>query len=113
MTESRTLGVPADLEYHRVATWIRGRATPEERRNLAYLLKQLDTAATEARLWDYHPGDIVRFTAAARPQYLVGLTAQVIRLAQKRVVIRIDSASGGRFQGEEVRCPLSIIEKVS
>lgn len=66
---------------------------------------------------DMQPGDIVSFNATARPKYLQkDVVAEVKEVYATGVLLvmpdYIEGDSGGRFEGREVRCPASIIDKV-
>jgi len=61
------------------------------------------------------PGDTVKFSTAIRPKYLIGATAEVVKVNQKSVTVKCpDDPAYGRFQGKRsVRCPNGLIEELA
>lgn len=84
----------ADLSY--LTEYIRGRRD--------YLAQQ---QASELA-----PGDTVRLDDI-RPKYLIGATATVVRVRQKKVVCTLDHPNGKFPPGAEVAIPLVCVSKVS
>ena len=60
---------------------------------------------------EFKVGDHVRITGTARPAYLVGLTATVVKINKTRVKVEFHSGqNAGRFAGKVTNCPISILE---
>lgn len=57
------------------------------------------------------PGDRVKLTDTVRPNYLQGAKGTVVRHLNSRILVRLDYQLG-RFS-QEIRCPISTLEKVA
>ena len=54
-------------------------------------------------------GDTVTFNSKTRPKYLIGKQAEVIRVNKTTATVKPLEAAG-RFSGEPIRCPLSLLD---
>jgi hypothetical protein len=66
------------------------------------------------KIYDFNKGDTVVFNSQARPQYLQGLTATIVRINRVRVVLSTpDAFEYRRFRNSKaLTCPVSIIDKM-
>ncbi len=62
-------------------------------------------------VYEFQIGDRVRFNKEANPKYLIGTEATVTGRRRTKVTIKLDAAAG-RFRGDKIVCPTSIIDKV-
>lgn len=63
-------------------------------------------------VYDFMPGDKVRFNNSARPQYIRGQVATVIARRQTKLTIQLDSNIGKFRSHTNIVCPTSILEKI-
>ena len=68
---------------------------------------------TMSTIFDLDVGDTVRFNEFARPKYIQGTTARVVKVNRARVKIELDRAVGRFPGGQPVSCPPKIITKVN
>ena len=65
------------------------------------------------KIWEFKAGDKVRLVNA-RPKYLNGHTAEIIKVNRSKVVIRLDESASSRFSKfTPITTPLTMIEKVN
>jgi len=80
-------------------------------------IKMRKESLNERRMLFINPGDIVRFNKTTRPKYLAGLEAEVVRVNQKRIVVKFTEDDYKRrarkFGFGEFTTPVSLVEKVS
>lgn len=56
-------------------------------------------------------GSTVRFNGRTRPQYLVGLTATVLKVNPSTYKVLLDAGTVGRFGGDrEIRVPKTLVD---
>jgi hypothetical protein len=64
------------------------------------------------RIWDFCAGMKVRIKGA-RPKYLNGSIATIVKVNRTKVVIRLDESASDRYtKWTNITTPLSMIEKV-
>lgn len=75
-------------------------------------IEQREKEITRLALGELKFGDTVRFSAQINPKYLIGRTAEVVKVNPKSIVVNCPDDPGyGRFQGSRrVRCPKYLIE---
>lgn len=75
-------------------------------------IKLRKTQLLQRKLLSLRPGGTVTFSESARPKYLIGLTATVIRTNRSSVTVRMpNDPKYGKFANSQgTRCPLSILE---
>ena len=76
-------------------------------------VKQRKEIVLSRMVLDLKPKDIVRFNSKTRPKYLVGLEAEVTKVNQKTVGVKIvegDVFKARRYGKSAFRCPISLIE---
>jgi len=68
----------------------------------------------EGKLLSLVPGDIVVFNNTARPKYLQGIEARVIKVNRKTVVVTIPENNflARKYRGIETYCPIELVDKV-
>lgn len=66
------------------------------------------------RLRQFKPGDRVVMNDKCRPAYLQGLTATIVRVNQKRVIVNFDPGQNlGRFgSGQGISCPPELFDRL-
>ena len=94
-----------------ITTNIRGGAHDEEL-DAIIQAAQARKKALAPTVWDFEPGDKVRFTNTTRPQYMRGMLATVVARRQTKVTVRIDRDHGRYRAGANIICPTSILEKI-
>lgn len=59
---------------------------------------------------DFRVGQRVRFNSRVTPRYMIGKIARVTKVNRERVKIQLEGGAVGRFDGENMSCPISIID---
>jgi hypothetical protein len=93
-----------------IATILSGELDGQEDRIRA-AMKSRSRVLLEDKVYTLKIGDTVRFNSHARPKYIQGLTATVLKLNQSSVVVQM-KGEAGRFTGSTPRCPIAIVDKV-
>ncbi|MFI5405117.1 MAG: hypothetical protein ACHQ1D_01250 [Nitrososphaerales archaeon] len=79
-------------------------------------IKDRRTALNGIKLYSFRAGDTVKFNSQTRPKYLQGLTAEVVRVNQKRIVVKfVDETSKSRarkYGWGDFTTPISLVDKV-
>lgn len=94
-----------------IPTNIRGGAHDDELDAILAAVRDRQKALAPT-VWDFAPGDKVRFTNTTRPQYMRGMLATVVARRQTKVTVRIDRDHGRYRAGANIVCPTSILEKI-
>jgi len=64
-------------------------------------------------LLNIKPGDLVRFNEKTRPNYYIGLKAEVLKVNRKTVKVMMIDSRGRILEGMEVNTPVSTISKIA
>jgi len=79
-------------------------------------IKQRREAINSKKMFLLNPGDTVKFNRQTRPKYLQALEAEIVRVNQKRVVVRFTDEDAKRqarkYAYGEFTTPVSLVEKV-
>ncbi len=79
-------------------------------------IKSRRAAINSKKMFLINPGDTIKFNRQCRPKYLQGLTAEVVKINQKRIVVKFsDDVSRRRarkFGFGEFTTPVSLVDKV-
>lgn len=87
---------------------INGNFSNEELNDIALAIRNARDLATRKLKFTLKVGSKVKINHTAKPRYLVGASATVVKINQTKVVINLDKPCG-RFH-KSVACPISLIE---
>ena len=79
-------------------------------------VKDRRAALNSVKMYSFRAGDVVKFNSLTRPKYLAGTEATVVKVNQKRIVVKINEDfkyKARKYGYGEFTTPVSLVEKVS